>query len=439
MAGQMKSPSIVPRLVPSSQPRRESRSPSTELPPTPVQLGSPVTRPRGLASSSPGGRNRRSRMNHVVTTSPLKPKDLAPVFLNEEPGEDYIYAEVASGIVDEVHRIDETVQLSALLQVDFEDENLQSKQTELFKLSEMARNLQDECDDLDKLGSKVYGEFPMPQFPVEDFEQLLDSIIDNTQNRKSEAWWRQPENHDKFQKDYQTYLDLIKPDNLELTYEIMYEERGLHTTSVALSIQAAKPLTKDALNLLSFLDVDSATGKLMTCGIHNDPKKIWPAPLKLWAAEFESINLDVMITVISNHLAADVQRASILHSIEHPEDEINYKRLTQLTAAKLLPYLNQKTSHVTIRSRGKMLTLSYGISIDWIGHASPKTEVITYGCSADTKRNIRIIFREVESIDGTLKAFRAVQTLLMDEGPTMPSKKSRERPKKKARRMTVFD
>ncbi|KAK5078065.1 hypothetical protein LTR51_000251 [Lithohypha guttulata] len=107
------SPRIVPKLVKSASKiaaERSRRSSSVELPPTPVQLGKdPVPeRPRGLLTSSPGGGGRRRdrARGGAITSSPLKPRNVAPTppAPLEVDDEDVVQMEAASGIGDEDER-----------------------------------------------------------------------------------------------------------------------------------------------------------------------------------------------------------------------------------------------------------------------------------------------------------------------------------------------
>jgi len=473
------SPSIVPRLVQStSKPQQHSqRSTSAELPPTPVQLGDGVRvdRPRGLASSSPGGGGRRRiRLGDGhITSSPLKPKQTAPAPI--EPEEDLDDAEAASGIGDDLEEERENpMSDSGLDPGETDDPTVRDKQQQLRSLQEGLKALQEQCDKLKKISSTTSqnkSQALSPDKLDEDLEYLLDSV-----SKPTKSWFPHVEDHPLFKKNTGTYLTLFSPDNLQLSYQCWQETTKTRNKIVYQTTFAApEPWPPNILSLTFDVITDQETRETEDIVFANN--RYQPPALQKWIERRLSLpifktDLATLVTGIGRYFEEDVRRASTIKclskklastALERPDTDIILRTAqSREDALTLLPYLNtpqhsfasgdalaqKRTRHSLGPTRQLMLT--YEISLDWIGQTSTALDICASGFSSDAVQSARKLFREIEAVDGVQAAFEGVWGVLgMGEdvavggvGATADAKDQGQRKgkgKRKARRMTEFD
>lgn len=474
------SPSIVPRLVQSTSNSQQHsrRSTSAELPPTPAQLVSGIRpdRPRGLASSSPGGSSRRrARLgNGHITSSPLKPKQAAPALIEPEDLDD---AEAASGIGDddvEEEREDAIAESGLDLGENADDSTVRGKQQQLRSLHEDLKVLQEQCDKLKKIGSAAFQNKSNPHSPDEldqDLEYLLGCVSRPAASRVS-----RPEDHPLFKKNTYTYLTLFSPSNFRLTYQCWQKTTKTRNSVVYQTTFAApRPWPPNTLNLTFDVFTDQQTGDIEDIVFANNRHQ--PARLQKWiegrlSHPIFKTDLATIFTGIGRYFEEDARRATIIKHLTEKlasspptETEQHGGASTQAAttaavpsrkdALSLLPYLDtphrsfslaarsdalaqKKTRHSL--SSAKQLMLTYDISLDWIGQTSTAIDVCASGFSTDAVQNAREQFRKTGAVHGVEAAFEGVWKVLgMDEDAVVSGGPEGAKGKRKVRRMTQFN
>ena len=479
------SPSIVPRLVSSAsrsghQPQTR-RSASAELPPTPVQLGKDPApeRPRGLFSSSPGGSSRRRtrlREGHV-TSSPLKPRAVAPLPTEDEA--DLARAEIASGIGDEVE--DEDIQYTiADEQEDAEghadtaeatagagdvihqetiDPVVQEKQKQLEALQQQLRNLKQDLGKIEAFSTSVSRS--STQIDGDAFDTGLELIL-NSNITRTNSWLPRKEDQDLFKEKCSSYLTLFAPNGLRMSYEtwekkIKGSQKFVYQTTFA--APACWPAHTFSLDLETTIDLETNEVEEI---VFLKNKHVQPV-LSGWiesrlSSRVTDLDLATIAIGAGRYFEENIQRAKVhdyltKHLASSKDDrmpELDTPVGTAAEAFALLPYLNTSSQSFSIgepqkktrRSLGstKQIMLTYDIHLNWIGQTSTKVDIVMSGFDTTATKHASRLFREVEEIDGVIKAFEAVWSILNVQNADAQNDAAKMKGKKgKARRMTIFD
>lgn len=487
------SPSIVPRLVKSTSTSQQQarRSTSAELPPTPVQLGSDSqpSRPRGLASSSPGGSGRRRvriRGGHV-TSSPLKPKAPAPAV--EEPQEDLDHAEIASGIEDD---LEEEVQNQSIEGVEdleeTDDPTIRDKQQQLRSLQMDLKALQEQYDKLQTISKDINQNKSKTHAPTNLDENL--TFLLNSLPPPKETWPPRPEDHPLFQKHPQTYLTLFSPGNLRMSYQC-WEDTNPSTTKTKgqapsrntfvcqTTFAAPEPWPPSTLNLTFDVITDQDTCEIVKIVFANN--KHQPIALQNWINDrlqrpvFKT-DLATIMTGVGRYFEEDVKRASIYKYLTEKlttstgaeQRKITLPVQSRQDALALLSYLNttqqsfsptnantnaqtlKRTRHSLGSAGTRQMMLTYDITLNWIGQPRTHVDICTSGFSNDATQHARKLFGEIEAVDGVCAAFEGVWEVLgmkdtvnadgvNGSEEVVGGGKGRGKGRKKARRMTEFE
>lgn len=488
------SPKIVPQLVDS--PRRNSgrsASAEVELPPTPVQLGKDKLpdRPRGLSSSSPGGRDKRRAAirGGNIYSSPLKPRDMAPV-LSEDEDDVGESIEIASGLGDD----DQERSLSAVngagavdvssagrgVEENMAASDMQSakvrastasnpdvikKNQKIENLQEELEALQEESRKLQTLGSRLNKNRDVSQKSLnEDFELVLQNL-----DRYEPISLFPTDQHAVFQRQSSPYLNLFADPALTMSYETWEKtvdgrQKFVYQTTFA----ASKPWPADTFTLTLDSEVDWDTDVVEHVSLINDIKQ---SELSKWIRprlQNSILRCDAatLVTGTGRFFEASIKRARIWRALIEPQaatneneyhsDEKNpeYPITSQKEAFSLLPYLFKSqhgfappnaTQLRTRRSLGsaKQLMLTYDISLDWLGRPEIKTEILMTGFNEDVVNAAKQLYGQVEQVGGVVKALNGVKDILgmsanARENDIQKASATMKTKKAKARRMTVF-
>ena len=82
----------------------------------------------------------------------------------------------------------------------------------------------------------------------------------------------------------------------------------------------------------------------------------------------------------------------------------------------------------------------YDIHLNCVGQTRTKVDIVTSGFGIEATKHVRRLFQEVEEIDGVIKAFEAVWSILNVQNADAQNDAAKMKGKKgKARRMTIFD
>lgn len=488
------SPKIVPQLVES--PRRSSRrsaSAEMELPPTPVQLGTDriPDRPRGLSSSSPGGRDKhRSRIRGGnLQTSPLKPRMMAAIESGDEadlPDD----VEVASGLPDEEHNgvsleegdfynsnveaadvdVERDVAASDLRPTTDEvqiatDPDMIERNDRIKSLQAELLALQVESKKMQGLGARLNKNPKVDLDTLEDDFQLVLQNIDHNELTSMLATDQDP----LFQKNASSYLTVFTDPSLKMSYDTWDRTVGERQKFVyQTTFTASSPWPPGTLTVTLDTWVDWDTDVVEDVISHNETKQ---AELSKW---FRSRREDVvlkcdaatLLSGTSNFFRASIERARVWKALIEPqtdstssEPDLN-KAMTKHSvtsreeATTLLPYLFQTQQGFasstagqkqTRRSLGsaKQLMLTYDIDLDWLGRPEIKTDILLTGYNQETVDAAKQLYIQVQKISGVVKALNDVKDILGLSGNPETNQKSLtsgtlKKKKSQARRMT-FD
>lgn len=495
---------IVPTLVDSPRrgERRRSESVEVELPPTPVQLGKGILpdRPRGLISSSPGGRGTRKVKTRGgdIYSSPLKPKAMAPTLSESEEIEQDV--EIASGLggEDQDHLNISDIERGGMVEVSQaapdarrktpapdispaqhsdpadRSSNVDDRKNELKALQEELSALQEDLQQLEVFRTNLSRGRGMS---VEPFEAGFKIILKDT-NHDMHDVVLPTDTHPLFQKHPTAYLSLFSPESLAMTYKTWERSiAGRQKFVYQTTLLASKPWPLDSFTLTLDAITDWESRAIESIVLMTDPKK--HPELSRWVEQRLQdplLNKDIatLVTGAGRFFEAMVDRAKVWKTLIEPSaasidntDNINdgnptakKSSLSQQDVFGLLPFLNTRQHTFTPadsrqrlrRSLGgaKQLMLSYEITLDWVGRVDVSTEIFTTGFNSPTTEAARKLFADVKAIAGVVEAFKEVKSLMgMDESATSGGTDGRKANgivvekikarKGRARRMTVFD
>lgn len=489
------SPKIVPQLVDSPQHRRRSEDAELELPPTPVQLGKDKLpdRPRGLSSSSPGGSDRRRvriRGGNIYS-SPLKPREMAPV-LSEDEGDAENDVEIASGLGDDDQDVTATTN-SAVDAMDVSaagsrlEEDMAASDTRPVQDANLAHH--DHNSDMMEKDKKVKALQSQLGTLRNDLEQLQSLRARLNKSRASDPKVSEAElqlvledidpsepistlptdQNALFQKNTSAYLTLFAPTTLTMSYEtwdkmVSGRQKFVYQTTFV----ASKPWPVDtfALTLDTYLDWD--TDVVEDVVVVKDTKQHEMSKWMKSRLQDPVLRHDVatLVTAAGNFFEANINRARIWNALidpiisnghENSQDEqvvSESSTVSQNEAHSLLPYMF-KNQHAfassggaqqrTRRSLGsaKQLMLTYDIDLDWLGRPQVKTEILMTGFGQETTEAAKKLYGELQGVEGVAKALNGVKSILGMTGnggeENIDQDQGKMRAKKgKARRVTDF-
>lgn len=488
------SPKIVPQLVDS--PRRANRrsvSAEMELPPTPVQLGKDKLpdRPRGLSSSSPGGRdkNRATLRGGNVQSSPLKPRDMPPI-LSEDEDDMADNAEIASGLGEDEQDVTSTTHddvpaadvsasgsedqrgitapdIRSAKDGDYTTKNLDmiAKNQKIKSLQEELQVLQEESRKLKALGSRLSKHLNIDTESLpEDFGLVLQSIDHHDSNSNLPT-----DQHPSFQKHTSSYLNLFADAAFVMSYETWEKTvAGRQKFVYQTTFRAAQPWPTDTLKINLETVIDWNTDIVEDVVSYNETKQ--PELTKWFQSRRQNAVLRcdaaTLVNGTSKFFEGCIKRARIWKALIEPqadtcENDYHLSAIlkdavtSQNEAFLLLPYLF-KTQHgfaspnaaqkQTRRSLGsaKQLIMTYEIGLDWLGRPEVETDILMTGFNQETVDAAKQLYKQVKQVGGIVEALNGVKNILglsenangidKDQASgTMRTKKG------KARRMTIFN
>lgn len=347
----VKAQNIVPTLVHSSSKsgtlERRDQDTEGELPPTPVELGSDHRphRPRGLASSSPGGDGRRRvrTQDGTVTSSPLKPR-AAPLESSKAPD----HMEIASGLGGEEEEqqqqqeeqeendlgsadneiskgarsdiLSETAEGVNLLSEEelYLPENVQTSNSnnKLKALQDQLQMLKAECNDLETLSTKISKSNiqALDWASLDDsFELLLSSLC-----RTIDPLYPPLESHELFRKNPTKFMTLFSPGNLIMSYQTWEKKvKGARKFIYETTLAAPKPWPLETFNLTFETTFDHESDTIEHIRFKRVGNATLNEELEKWInAQLDSpvmrCDLSTIVTGVGRYLEADIARAQIL-------------------------------------------------------------------------------------------------------------------------------
>lgn len=345
-----------------------------------------------------------------------------------------------------------------VLDEESDDPVVQEKQVQLRALQKQLKQLRSDLDDLERFAARDADAAATAVDSADacDIELLLDTLPKHT-----DSWPVREEDVPLFKQHSSKYLSIFALQNLKLTID-----RWTNGTSDAqelvyqTTLSAAAPFPPHTFDvtLETTLDLEDDTIKDIVF-LRN---RHVPTVLSDWIGErlqhpVMTHDLATIIKGIGRYLTADIRRARIYRHLEKKlrgEKDVSVPDLespvtSQSEALSLLPYLSrssysfapdgvqQKRTRNSAGSK-RQLMLTCDIELDWIGRANTRTDICLYGFTDRVAKQAKRLFRQIDVVDGPIRAFEAVRKMTAKAG-VFDDVTKLKKSKAKARRMTVFD